>query len=228
MGLVAQTDSRIANGSRAWQAACNVDITDWDKSDSFILSTWAYSNSVNPDDNCKLYWRRVGGTFAEVSATSEICWKSDTVLVNGSSSSSGESAGCLSPWDSCVENEGDNVAYMTNIENTYYGEIQWALGFGSGALDNQEYEVKHHLYQTWDSEAICQTTITTAVAGGTIDTANKRRSVCSLPWDPTYPEPDGSITMLDQVQQVGYYAGILPASSEGNPYWYYKLLKSRN
>lgn len=43
-----------------------------------------------------------------------------------------------------------------------------------------------------------------------IDSENKRRSVASQPWSPVFPEPDGSILVLDRIHSAGYYAGITP------------------
>jgi len=95
MALTAQTDSRIADASRNWQAACNLDVSDWDKANEFILSTWALSDSVNPDSDCKLQWRRAAGVFADVGADTEICWGTATVLVDGAALLEGNSAACL-------------------------------------------------------------------------------------------------------------------------------------
>jgi len=166
MGLICQTDSRIANASRAWQAACNVDVTGWNKANEFILSTWALADSVNPDSDFKLQWRRAGGSFADVAADTEVCWGTDTVLVDAAGLSVGNSAGCLTTWDDGTENEGDNVSYALNIANGKYWEGQWALGFGSGALSEQEYEIQL-VSIDWSNSAICQTTITTAAAAVT-------------------------------------------------------------
>ena len=165
MALTAQTNSRIANSSRAWQQACNVDVTGWTKTNEFILSTWAHATSVNPDSDCKLQWRRSGGTFADVTATTEVCWGTGTVLVNDAVLLESNTAGCFVDWDDGKENEGDNLCYLLNIKNGDYGEVQWALGFGSGALNSQEYEIQFVVID-WTSSAICQTSITTS-AGGT-------------------------------------------------------------
>jgi len=58
MALTCQTDSRIANASISWQAACNVDITGWDKANEFIVACYAIADSINPDADFKLQWRR--------------------------------------------------------------------------------------------------------------------------------------------------------------------------
>jgi len=165
MALTASTTSRIADSSRSWQAACNVDVADWNKANEFIISTYCLADSVNPDSDCKLQWRRVGGTFADVAADTEICWGTDTVLTNTTAFSEGLSAGCFVDWDVGEESEGDNFAYLLNVASGDYGEVQWALGFGSGAIDDQEYEIQF-VVESWSSSAICQTTITTAADAG--------------------------------------------------------------
>ena len=94
MALISQTGSRIANATRVWQAACNVDITDWDTANSFIISAWALSDTKNDDADFKLQWRRVGGSFADVGADTEICYKADTDLTEGGGLLVGNSAEC--------------------------------------------------------------------------------------------------------------------------------------
>ncbi len=166
MALTCQTDSRIANASRVWQAACNIDITDWDRSNEFIIACYALSDSVNPDSDCKLQWRRVGGTFADVGADTEVCWGTGTVLVDATLLLVGvNTADCLAALDNgSVENEGDNLAHLNNIKNGDYGEIQWALGFGSGALASQKYELQF-VSIDWSNSAILQTIIKTISIG---------------------------------------------------------------
>jgi len=162
MALTCQTDSRIADASRSWQQACNVDVTGWDIANEFIVATYALADSVNPDSDFKMQWRRAGGSFADVGADTEICWGTNTVLVDGGAV--GSAAGCLSPIDDDVENEGDNLAHLDNIANGDYCEIQWALGFGSGAIGSQEYELQL-VSIDWSNSAVLQVSITTAAAG---------------------------------------------------------------
>jgi hypothetical protein len=72
-------------------------------------------------------------------------------------------------FDRGIESEGDNIASI-RADGGQEGEGLWALGFGAGAQDEQEYEIQ--IVNTDDTtEAILQTTITTAAAGaGAIDT----------------------------------------------------------
>lgn len=162
MALLCQTNSRIADASRNWQAVCNTDIIDWDKANEFIIATYALSNSVNPDSDFKLQWRRAGGSFADVDADTEVCWGTNTVLVDGTPLIVGtNTADCFANLDNgSIESEGDNLAYLSNIKSGDYGEIQWALGFGSGAQVGQEYEIQLVCID-FPGSAVCQTTITT-------------------------------------------------------------------
>ena len=178
MSLVCQTDSRIANANITWQAACNIDITDWNKANEFIVACYALSNSVNPDADFKLQWRRVGGSFADVAADTEVCWATNTDLTDASPVT--VSAACLSKIDDSQENESDNLCSALNIKSGDYFEAQFGCGFGSGALDDQEYELQ--MVNVTDSgSAVLQTTITTAGAGTlTIDVSDSLTSEQAL------------------------------------------------
>jgi len=161
MALTCQTDSRIADSNRNWQAACNIDVSNWNKSNEFIIATYALSDSANPDSDFKLQWRRAAGVFADVAADTEVCWGTATVLVDGNAV--GGAAGCLATVDDSEENEGDNLCAALNVADGDYWEGQWALGFGSGAQDEQEYEIQL-VSIDWANSAVLQTTITTASA----------------------------------------------------------------
>jgi len=133
---IPQTNSRIADSSASWQDACDVDIINWVKTNEFILSS--YSNGGGGGNyNFKLQWKEAGGSFADVAVDTEICWGTGTVLVDGNTVAS--AAGCLTSTES-EENEGNNAAILDTMGASDIGEIQWALGFGSGAQDDTIYE----------------------------------------------------------------------------------------
>jgi hypothetical protein len=164
MALICQTDSRLANASRSWEVACDIDIGSWNKANEFILAAFALDNTPHGGTQAsfKMQWRRAGGTFADVGADTEICWGVGTILVDGTEPVGGFS-GCQTPYVS-HENEGDNACTPSKVNPGLYLEIQWALGFGSGALNTQEYELQ--LYNTSDDgTAICSVSITTAAGG---------------------------------------------------------------
>jgi len=160
MTHVPQTDSRIADSTGGWLLACDVDIINADKVDEFILATFSTAGKNNDEGTFKLQWRRAGGTFADVTSTSEIKWGTGTSLVDGNDVSN--YSGCLTP-NTSEENEGDNTATIGPTGRLLHSEIQWALGFGAGALNSQEYEFQ--LVGTSgdaSGSAICSVSITTS------------------------------------------------------------------
>lgn len=166
------TDSRIANSSRSWQGACDVDISSWDKTNDFILSSWMETDAPhgNETKNWKLQWKESGGSFADVGADTEISYTADTVLVNDTDLTGGNSATCQT-FGTGEESEGDN-AQALKINAGDWGEIQWALSFGSGGQYEITYEFQ--IVNTDDTTfAICSCSITTAAAPagwtGTVD-----------------------------------------------------------
>jgi len=177
------TDSRIADASQSWQAICNTDITGWNKANEFIIASFQTTDAPhgNETKTCKLQWRRTGGSWADVSATSEIAWGTSTTLVNDAALTLGESGGCQT-FDRGIESEGDNSAAI-RVDSGGNGECLWALGFGAGAQFSQEYEI--NLYNVTDStEAELQTSITTAAAPagwtGTVDGVTNPSNVDGL------------------------------------------------
>jgi hypothetical protein len=160
-GCVPQTDSRIADDTVSWQAACDGDIADWVKTNEFILSTWAIGGD-DGNKSFKLQWKESGGSFVDVGADTEIKYGTGTSLVDGDDV--GTSAACLSSTVS-EENEGDNAAQLDVMGSSDVGEIQWALGFGSGAQDGVTYEFQ--LVNISDTlQEICSCSITTFSIGG--------------------------------------------------------------
>jgi len=159
MALTCQTDSRIANATGTWQENCNINVTGYATDAEFIIASYALADSVNPDSDFKLQWRRAAGVFADVAVDTEICWGTATSLVDGNPVAN--PAGCLATVDDDIENEGDNLAHLDNIANGKYCEIQWALGFGSGVQNSQEYELQL-VSVDWANDAVLQTSITTA------------------------------------------------------------------
>lgn len=166
MTHIPRTESRIANSTRVWQFECGISVTGWNKSNEFILSTFTSSNAAHGSSSgtYKLQWRREGGVFTDVTATSEICWGVNTSLVDENSIAS--PAGCIGGFtpdaDDGHENEGNNSCILPKVDAGGFGEIQWALGFGSGALNEQKYEFQL-VCITDSTSAICSVAITTAV-----------------------------------------------------------------
>lgn len=165
MALICQTDSRIANASRSWEQNCDIDVTNWDKTNEFILASYALDDTphAGTEAGFKMQWRRAAGSFADVEADTEIRWAlaAETVLVDGTEPC-GALAGCQTPHIS-HENEGDNACAPSKVNPGLYLEIQWGLGFGSGAQYEQEYEFQ--LFNTSDlGTQVCSCSITTSAA----------------------------------------------------------------
>jgi len=171
MALVCQTDSRIdSTPDRTWLSySCGEDVTDWNKDNVFVLATFALSNLKNDDGDFKLQWRRKDGTWYDVGADTEIRWGTagefsgwtdDAGILAAESATGVEAEDCNLSWDSGSENFGNNTCYLINIDDGDYGEIHWGLGFGSGALSNQEYEFKL-ICTNHSNEAVCSVSITT-------------------------------------------------------------------
>ena len=176
MALTAQTGSRLANTFGGWLGICNIDVVNWTKTNEFEVASYALSDSVNPNSDFKLQWRRAGGSFADVGADTEICWGTGTSLVDGNAVAN--PAGCYSTVDDDIESEGDNLAHLDNIKNGDYCEIQWALGFGSGALDGQEYELQLVVID-WSNQAVLQTSITTLASSSSSSKSSSSSSSSS-------------------------------------------------
>ena len=119
MALTPQTGSRIGYANQSvtgWVAAANVDVTDWDTTDDFVVACYALSDSVNPDDDFKLQWRRAGGSFADVGADTEVCYAATSVdLVDGAAV--GTPAGVYATVDTSEEVVNDTTANILNVKN---------------------------------------------------------------------------------------------------------------
>jgi len=164
-------DSKIATSTLSWDYACDEDVTGWDKASEFIYATWVLDDTPHAGTTSifKLQWRRVGGTFADVEADTEVCWGTATSLVDGTTPVT-STGGCQTN-DVSMENEGDNSCSLPKVGAGLYGEAQWALGFGTGALDNQEYELQVYDISLSNPLGAYSATITTAAGSTTYNTS---------------------------------------------------------
>lgn len=168
MTATPSTDSRIANSSRSWQAVCDVDISNKSIILDFILSTWMQTDAPhgNETKNWKLQWKESGGSFADVGADTEISFSATTVLVNDNDLAGGTSATCQT-FGTGEESEGNN-AQALKINSGDWGEIQWALSFGSAVQYETTYEFQ--IVNTDDAtSAVCSCSVTTEAAPGPWD-----------------------------------------------------------
>ena len=162
--------TRIANSNRADQSGSDDgDVTNWTKTNDFIIATRIFTNAKDVNRRYKLRWRDVtdAGAFADVGPTGEINYNADTVLGNNGIVESGEaicSAQGGRSWQDGMESEGDNVLPGHGaiiIFTGKYTELQWALDC-SNAEDSHEYEIQ--LYDEILDVAVgtCLATITMA------------------------------------------------------------------
>jgi len=166
---VPTTGSRIGSAVISWLENCDVDHTGFDTGNEFVYATWLHDTTPHSGSTgtWKLQWRRAGGSFADVGADTEICWGTGTSLVDGNAV--GTTSGCQTSTIS-MENEGDNTCNPGKVDSGGYLEIQWALGFGSGAVGNQEYEIQ--AYDTTGSVGYPMVASITTVSGPTQITGN--------------------------------------------------------
>jgi len=142
MALTPQTGSRIGYANLSvtgWVEDANIDVTGWDRTDDFVIACYAVADSVNPDDDFKLQWRRVGGSFADVGADTEVCYAATSVDLTDTAVV-GTPAGVYADVDTSEEVVNDTTANILNVRNGEYSEVQFALSFGSGAKGGIEYE----------------------------------------------------------------------------------------
>lgn len=176
MTATPQTDSRLLDATHTVLEVCDTDHIDFNKANAFILSTYALGSAPHGNDNAdyKLQWQRAGGSFADVGADTEIAWGDSTDFtpnITDENTSVTTDANCLTATNH-GQNVGNNALAGAMSAPNGIGHYQWGLKFGSGALDEQEYEFQ--LVNTTDTlSAICSVSITTAAAGagwtGTID-----------------------------------------------------------
>lgn len=136
--------SRILNGSRVPQAADDTPVTGWTKSDSFIVA-FQLDEKFGPWTAAyKIRWRNVtdSGSFADLAATGEMKWATDTDLQNGNAVLIGEKACTADPggtWEDGEEIEGDYLTESIALDDEDYTEIHVAIT-GADGDDGDQYE----------------------------------------------------------------------------------------
>ncbi len=164
--------TRIANATRTWQAACDTVVTNWTKTNEFIID-FQVGTSKGPIDRAyKLQWRNKTdnptGSFTDV-GTGDILAGTATDLVDGNAVVWAEAAQCPSAeptFQDGMENEGDNIlpdSGVYSLADEYYTNFQWALN-PSNALDSKEYEFQ--LYDVTEGAAIGIGLATITIAAG--------------------------------------------------------------
>lgn len=139
--------SRIANASRAWQAVCETNKADWDKSNEFIIAMVATTDTHSGDSSqFKLQWGvgEAPSSWSDLAASGAMKFGSNTVLVDGTTpieeaNRSGCHQGTLEDSD---ENEGDGTTTLlatTAKDNCV--EAQFAVN-PADAADGETYSFR--------------------------------------------------------------------------------------
>jgi len=135
--------SRIANATRTWQAAENVDVIDWPVGDAFILASAIENNSGSSSSDSLVWrWRVDAGSWNTLNTTGEIHTNATTDLVDLNAVTSGE-AGCTavtaSTYADGIEMENRLAGYTPVQADDTWREIHIAVDT-SGATAEGVYE----------------------------------------------------------------------------------------
>jgi hypothetical protein len=137
-------------GARNWQAAADIDITGWLLSWRMIFATMWDSDDMNSiDGDFQLQWRNVtdAGSFADLTATGEVKWATDTDLVNDNAVVSDERGGvenCTGMGVSHLDGyeiEGASAKDLIGITSDSVFDMQFAVDMSGGDLGD-EYEFR--------------------------------------------------------------------------------------
>jgi len=136
----ASNNSRIADANRGWQAACDGDVSDWDKADEFIVALIAECGAHGgAEESFKVQWSDDGGqNWYELDSTGKLIQGDATVLSNCTSPVGGPS-GCQTLEDS-HEIEGANSCTLATTGKTFV-EAQVAVD-PQGADDGTTYSFR--------------------------------------------------------------------------------------
>jgi len=164
--VVDLTASRIANAVRDDQSGSDDgDVSAWHQ--EFILAVQIGTSNGPIASAYKLRWRDVtdAGAFADVGATGEIKYSTDTVLTDGNAVTSAKSICTGTPepsWQDGLESENDNLlpdSGTYSLADEYYTELQWALSTADGDEDHQ-YEFELYDVTAGKSVGTCAAQIT--------------------------------------------------------------------
>ena len=160
----ATNNSRIADASRTWQAACDGAVTGWNKADEFIAALIAECGAHSgATETFKVQWSKDEESWNDLGTTGELVQGDATVLVN-CTSPVGASSGCQTLEDS-HEVEAADSASVTTTGKTFI-EIQVAID-SAGALDGQIYYFR--LYSVTAGAAMGRVTATLTTAAGALE-----------------------------------------------------------
>jgi len=145
-------------------------VTNWDRSDDFILATCIDSNSkACTSSTFKLQWRDTdGGSFDDVGAGTTINFNADTVLVDGANIDEADRR-CTGTgakglfWQAGEEVEGDNLSDAIALADDYDTEIHWGLDCSAADYSHQyEFQVYNNTEGAIVGQAGCLLTMAAA------------------------------------------------------------------
>jgi hypothetical protein len=142
------SNSRIANSSRSWQAACDTDVADWDKDNDFIVALLAAAlgHTGGGQVTMKVQWQRDSqGVWYDLAGSGELISIATTVLVHCTSPiTAGNRSGCdggsLTHGDS-HEIEANNSCIIGAVAQNEFIEIQVAFD-ATNALAGETYSFR--------------------------------------------------------------------------------------
>lgn len=136
--------NRILNATRVAQAADNASVTNWQRTNKFIM-VFQVDEAKGPWSAAYyLCWRNVtdGGSFAQLAATGQMKWTTETDLTQGTAvttracTTAGASG---SSWQNGEEVEASSYSDSINLADEYYTEIHFAVD-PADAHDGDQYE----------------------------------------------------------------------------------------
>lgn len=141
MDIATNSDSRIADANGSWQAACDVNISNWAKTNEFIIAVICKCNvHAGCSATLRLQWRRDSeGVWRDLAASGEELIQGTTTVLTNCTSASGYPSGCQTLEDS-HEIEGANQAVMVTTAKNFV-ELDVAVD-PSNALDGETYSFR--------------------------------------------------------------------------------------
>lgn len=165
------SNSRIADSNRSWQAACDVDVINWTKTNEFIVSLIAVATGHNGGGQItvKVQWMKDSEAvwYDLAAASGELRQGTGTALTNSTTPiEEANRSGCnggLSHGDS-HEIEGANSCIIGAIAQNTFIEIQVAVD-PANAIDSEKYSFR--LYDVTENAALDEVLAEITMAGVT-------------------------------------------------------------
>jgi len=188
-------DSRVGNTPTAtivWDAACGVDVTDYDKALNVVLSAYAESTASHGNESfaqTALWYRLDGGSWVQVTGATAVAMASNGALTDNDPV--GDSAGCQTTGNDEEWTTATGGAFNFNF--AAIAEAQFGLDI-SGVGDEVLIE-----FSLDNGNVVLDVSITTAAAGATEQTINLNSDARVKVLDQTINlDSDSRVKVLDQ------------------------------